>query len=147
MKTTWIVAADNSRASIFERIDRADSPRKIEDFDNPDGRAHNRDLVTDAGGRYFGKGDRTQGHTASGQESPVDHAGEMFAKRLAAHLEKARVEQRYDRLRLVAAPKFLGLLRQNLGKEVDKLVDEALARDVSWFDENSLAEYLRDKAT
>lgn len=77
---------------------------------------------------------------------PVEHEAELFAKRLASYLEKARVEQRFDRIRLVAAPKFLGLLRQNLSKELDKMVDEAIAKDVSWFDQNALAEYLHDKA-
>ncbi len=146
MQTTWIVAADGSRARIFAMDATQPSPRKIEELDNPAGRAHNRDLVSDANGRYFGKGERGQGHTAPPHESAVEHEVELFAKHLAVHLEQARVEHRYDRLRLVAAPKFLGLLRQNLGKEVDKLVDDALAKDVSWFDERELSEYLKHKA-
>ncbi|HZQ62170.1 MAG TPA: host attachment protein [Casimicrobiaceae bacterium] len=146
MKRTWILAADGSRARIYEVHAPDKTPQQIEEFDNPQGRAHNRDLVTDGNGRYFGKGEHTQGHTAPPNETAVEHEVELFAKRLAAHLEKGRVEQKFDRLRLVAAPKFLGLLRQNLTKELDKLVDESIAKDVSWFDESSLAEYLKDKA-
>ena len=146
MKNIWILAADGSRARLFEmrRPDR--TPTLVEEFDNPPGRAHNRDLVTDGNGRYFGKGERTQGHTAPPSESAVEHEVEMFAKRLAAHLDKARVEQRFDALRIVAAPKFLGLVRQNLSKELEKMVDETIPKDVAWFDENALAEYLKEKA-
>lgn len=146
MKTIWILAADASRARIYQLHTPDSTPQRVEDFDNPQGRAHNRDLVTDGNGRYFGKGEHTQGHTAPPGETAVEHEVELFAKRLAAHLEKCRVERRFDQLRLVAAPKFLGLLRQNLSKELEKLVDEAIAKDVSWFDENALAEYLKQKA-
>lgn len=146
MPTTWILAADGSRARIYELDAPGRTPRAVEDFDNPAGRAHNRDLVTDGNGRYFGKGERNQGHTAPPSETAVEHEVELFAKRLAAHLDRARIDRKYDHLRLVAAPKFLGLLRQNLGKEVEKLVDDSIAKDVSWLDENALAEYLKEKA-
>jgi protein required for attachment to host cells len=143
--TTWIVAADASRARVYAMERAGETPQPVEEFDNPAGRAHNRDLVTDGDGRYFGKGERTQGHTAPPGESAVEHEVELFAKRLAGYLDRARIDHKYERLRLVAAPKFLGLLRQNLSKEVDKLVDDAIAKDVSWFDENALAEYLKQK--
>lgn len=146
MKKIWILAADNSRARIYELHTPDKTPQQVEEFENPQGRAHNRDLVTDGNGRYFGKGERNQGHTAPPSESAVEHEVELFAKRLAAHLEKCRVEQKFDGIRLVAAPKFLGLLRQNLTKEVEKLVEESMAKDVSWFDENALAAYLKEKA-
>ena len=146
MQKIWILAADNSRARLFALHVPGKTPELIEEFDNPQGRAHNRDLVTDGDGRNFGRGDRHQGSTAPPGESAVEHEVELFAKRLAAHLEKARVEQRFDTVRLVAAPKFLGLLRQNLSKEVEKLVDESMAKDVAWFNDNALAEYLKDKA-
>ncbi len=146
MQKTWILAANNSRARIFEMQPSDKPPQQIEEFENPQGRAHARDLVTDGSGRYFGRGERNQGHTAPPSEGPVEHEVELFAKRIAAHLEKCRVEQKFDRLRLVAAPKFLGLLRKNLGKEVVKLVDDSMAKDVSGFSENALAEYLKDKA-
>src|ERR1043165_4557770 len=138
MKKIWILVADNSRARIYQLHTPDKTPQQIEEFDNPQGRAHNRDLVTDGDGRYFGKGERNQGLTAPAGESAAEHEVELFAKRLAAHLEKCRVEQKFDRIRLVAAPKFLGLLRQNLDKEVEKLVDDSVAKDVSWFDENAL---------
>jgi len=146
MKKIWILAADASRARIYQLHTADKTPEQIEEFDNPQGRAHNRDLVTDGNGRYFGKGEHNQGHTAPPEESAVEHEVELFAKRLTAYLEQSRVEHKFDQLRLVAAPKFLGLLRQNLSAALEKLVDESIAKDVSWFDENALAEYLRERA-
>ena len=94
--------------------------------------------------RYFGKGEHSQGHTAAPQVEPAEHEAELFAKRMAEHLEKARVDHRFDRLHLIAAPKFLGQMRRHLGKEVESLVDAAVAKDVAWFDAKSIADYIRD---
>ena len=59
----------------------------------------------------------------------------------AAPPVKARTEQRYDELVIVAAPKFLGALRGELGKEVEKLVVEELPKDLSWLNERQLEGY------
>ena len=144
MKTIWVLVADSSRAKIFEAQGAMRDVHEIETFSNPEGRAHNRDLKTDGSGRYFGKGEHSQGHTAAPQVEPAEHEAELFAKRMAEHLEKARVDHRFDRLHLIAAPKFLGQMRRHLGKEVESLVDAAVAKDVAWFDAKSIADYIRD---
>jgi protein required for attachment to host cells len=46
------------------------------------------------------------------------------------YLEKARAEQRYDKLYLVAPPDLLGSLKKQLGKEVEKLVCDELDSDL-----------------
>jgi len=42
----------------------------------------------------------------------------------------------------VAPPKFLGLLRHNLGKETAKRVAEEIDKDLSWFDVRKLEKYV-----
>ena len=42
---------------------------------------------------------------------------------------------------LVAPPKFLGALRKELDKEVEKLVVEELPKDLSWLNARELAAY------
>ena len=68
----------------------------------------------------------------------VDHEVETFAKKIGGYLEKARTSHRYDRLHLIAPPKFLGQLRKELGKEVGKLVAEELPKDLSWLNAHEL---------
>jgi protein required for attachment to host cells len=85
---------------------------EIEALTNPAGRLHNREINADAAGRFRGP-DRPGGN-----------------------------ERRSDRLYLIAAPKFLGQLRKELGKDTGKLVGEALDRDLSWFDLRSLEGYV-----
>ena len=129
MTTTWIIAADASRARILQVTDRGQNLSEIEDLLNPEGRAHDRELISDAHSRFSG----TSGPGSDGEEmSATEHATELFAKRVGDYLDKARTAHRYDRLHLIAPPKFLGQLRKELGKEVEKLVAEELPKDLAW---------------
>jgi protein required for attachment to host cells len=139
MPTTWIVTADASRARVLQVADR-ERLVEIEDFVNPEGRLHNREINTDAKGRFAGP-DRPGGHSSDDEERTVEHYNELFAKRVADYLEKARNDHRYDQLVLVAAPKLLGQLRKELDKEVEKLVAEELPKDLSWFNARELEQY------
>lgn len=68
----------------------------------------------------------------------VQHEVEMFAKKIGDYLDKARTAHRFDRLHLVAPPKFLGQLRKALGKEVQKRIEQELPKDLSWIDARDL---------
>jgi protein required for attachment to host cells len=146
MATTWIVAADASRARILqvagrERLD------EIESLLNPEGRMDDRELATDGNPRLHGPGGnqrsgrRSAANSAREEPSAVEHAVERFSKRIGDYLEKARTDHRYDELVLVAPPKFLGLLRKELGKEVEKLVADELPKDLSWFNAREIESY------
>jgi protein required for attachment to host cells len=143
LQTTWILVADSSRAKIFEVRGAMRDVHEIEAFVHPEGRAHNRDLKTDGPGRYFSKGEHTQAHTATPKVEPQEHEAELFARRLTDYLEKARATQRFESLHPIAPPEFLGLIRRPLAKEAQDLVEATLAKEVAWFDERSIAEYLR----
>ena len=85
MTTTWIIAADASRARILQVAGR-ERLVEVEDLVNPEGRLH------------------PGGHSSDDEERTVDHYNELFAKRVAGYLDKARSEHRYDELVLVAPP-------------------------------------------
>lgn len=114
MAITWIVAADSARAKVLQFADRGQRVAEVEDLLNPEGKLHEGDLVTDT----------------DEPTDAVEHSVDLFSKRLGEYLEKARTQNRYDKLYLVAPPKFLGRLRKNLGKEVAKLVSDELDKDL-----------------
>jgi protein required for attachment to host cells len=135
MTTTWIIAADSSRARILQVTDRQQHLDEVDDLLNPEGRVHDRELISDAHPRFSG----TRGPGSDREEtSAVDHATERFAKRIGDYLDKARNAQRYDRLHVIAPPKFLGQLRKAFGKEVHKLVADELPKDLSWLDKRDI---------
>jgi protein required for attachment to host cells len=63
------------------------------------------------------------------KEDPTEHLAAEFAHEVAAAIERGRVEGAFDRLALVAAPRFLGRLR-------DALPEASLALVVASLDKN-----------
>ena len=147
--TTWIVAADESRAKVLQVTGRQGQLEEIEHLVNPEGRAHERDLHQDAEPRFSGHGGvgapgraSTSGPASDRETKGAnEHAAETFAREVGRYLDDARVQHRYDQLVLVAPPKFLGALRKELHKEVEKLVADELPKDLSWFNERELEQY------
>jgi protein required for attachment to host cells len=154
MPTTWIVSGDSSRARILQVTGR-NRLAEIQDFLNPKGRADDRELITDAHPRFSGHGgvgkprSRSTGGPASDRQETgaQEHEVELFAKQVDRFLYKARVERRFDRLFVLAPPKFLGLIRKNLDKEVEKTVRDEIDKDLSWFDAREIDRFLKGDGT
>jgi len=129
MAITWIVSADSARARVLQVADREKRLAEIEDLLNPEGKLHEGDLISDT-------------------EEPSDaheHSIDLFSKRVGEYLEKARTQHRYDKLYLVAPPKFLGKLRKNLGREVEKLLADELDKDLYRANARELERYFTSR--
>lgn len=133
MTTKWIIAADSSRARVLQVADPEKRLLEVEDLINPQARMQDRELQTDA---EPGSDRETQG--------VVEHSVTVFARQIGRYLEQARVQHRYDELVLIAPPKFLGALRRELDKEVEKLVADELPKDLVGFNTRELERYLAD---
>jgi protein required for attachment to host cells len=129
MAITWIVAADSARARVLQVADREKRLAEIDDLLNPQGQMHEGDLVTDT----------------SEPTDALEHSTDLFSKRVGEYLEKARTQRKYDRLYLVAPPKFLGKLRKNLGREVEKLVTDELDKDLYRANARELERYFASR--
>ena len=128
MNPTWILTGDSSRVRIFEKKDKENEITEVEDYANPRGRADNRALVSDALGRRSGGNEGAHAHAiATSDNDQVDHETELFSKNICEALDKARGAQRFDKLYLIAPPRFLGLSRKNLSKDVNRLVQKEIA--------------------
>src|SRR5689334_10035156 len=77
MATTWILAADSSRARILQVLDREHRLAEIEDLYNPSARLNEREMTSDAEPRFRGSDGPGSDREAKGA---VEHAVETFAK-------------------------------------------------------------------
>jgi protein required for attachment to host cells len=145
MEATWILVADRSRARIFEEIRSPRALYEIEDFVNPLGRASDRELTTDAAGRSLSTGLRTRSHSTGPGVGAATHEAERFSKEIADYLESARTDHRYDRLWVVAAPKFLAMLRKRMSREVRKMVEQEIDKDLSRADVREIDTLVADR--
>lgn len=145
MQTRWIVAADSSRARIFE-ADPQWHLKEIEGFTHAQGLAANRELVSDAEGRFAAKGQREEGHVSEPAVSPTQHESELFSREVSDFLNEAALQHRYDSLYVIAPPAFLGRIRQHLNKAARQSVQEEIPKDLSKLKPRELGDYLRSAA-
>jgi protein required for attachment to host cells len=122
MGQTWVVVADGGAARIFAAPTPTGALEELETFVHPEGRLPERELTSDLPGRSFasaGHGRRTM----ESEVGPRKQAAIDFARLLAARIEAARGRGEVERLILVAAPEFLGHLRDVMGEAARRLVE------------------------
>ena len=149
MDTTWIVSADTGRARIFSESDANSPLQEVEDLVNSAARMRTSEQLTDnldpfAGGK---SAHNTGGALPSSQYEPQQtleaREEQIFARDICAMLLKAKQEGRYDRLALVAAPKFLGALRAQLDPQLKQFVSVEIDKDYSHSNGQQLREQIR----
>ena len=141
MTTTWILSANRSSASLFESDWPGKSMRRLQDILHPQGRMQNKDIDTDKPGRVFDSFGEGR-HSTSPKQEPTEHIAQQFALELAEMLNKGRLTNAYDKLVLIAEPKFLGVLRAALNKNTESLVSQTVNKELLDIKEQDLAEYL-----
>lgn len=142
MTTTWILTANRSNASLFESDWPGKSMRRLQDIPHPQGGMQNREMGTDKPGRSFDSFGQGR-HAMSTEQEPTEHIAQQFAGELAELLNKGRVAHAYDKLVLIAEPKFLGILRAALDKNTASLVVQTVNKELLDVKEEDLAEYLQ----
>lgn len=143
MATTWVLVAHGAGARVFENLGPGKGLRLLEGIDHPEGRLQDGDFDADRPGRSFRRdaGDARRA-AMSRSEGPHERAVSDFARALASRLQHARTTGQYDRLVLVAPPKFLGLLRSSLDAPTERCVVGTLDKDLAASDEEELMRQL-----
>ena len=154
---TWILLAHRTGAKLFSSVGYGKNLNQLKEFFYPMGRLRNQEIDTDDKGRRNSSvaGRRNSGggysfpapsHQQKGgfdkHQGAITHIAAIFAKQLADQLKKGRIQNEYDRLILVAEPRFLGTLLGQLDKETSKKVVEVSPHNYIDLSKNSLNEYL-----
>ncbi len=140
-KDTWIVVANRSVARLM-KYERPGQPlTELETITHPPGRLHEGDLVSDKPGRAFDS--QGQGrHAETTDVLPSEHEADKFAVEVAERLRMARVEHECDALVLIAAPAFLGTLRDHLDDATRKLVIQEIDKNLAHHDASQIQQQL-----
>jgi protein required for attachment to host cells len=136
MKINWLIVADEAVAHVYEWQDSKKQLQEVETLTHPAAHAQEADLRRDAQGRNA-QG-RTVGHargivssvTSSASLDLEHREGVEFANRVSEWLAQARRDGRFQNLKVAAAPRFLGLLRQSMTPEVASVVLDEVPKDL-----------------
>jgi protein required for attachment to host cells len=127
---TWVVVADSSRADFYVRHKRYSPMEPLHNITAPDARTRERDLGSDTPGRSFdSKGSGR--HALEPSHTAREHLRENFAHLIADILDAGRVENKYQHLVIVAAPKLLGDIRAKLSSATQQLVSAEIDKDMT----------------
>lgn len=146
MDTVWIVVADAARARILSCEGRAcHGLVDVEALSHSESRAQNQDLVSDRPGRGWGSAHGEGRHAFEEPTEPAQHERDRFARMVAERLKSAHHEGVYKHLVIVAAPSFLGALREVMDRAVAHTVRVEVAKNVVKIeDPEALRSYLPD---
>ena len=111
-KLFWVVVADESKAIVYGRDSLSGPLRELFSLKNDVARKKMDELISDSGGRSFdsrGKGRHTM---SSDQSDPQKAAAMAFAKQIAERIAEALHNGSCRAFALIAAPRFLGVLRK-----------------------------------
>ena len=150
---TRIVVANQAEARFYDASGPRSRLRETGRFENPEARLHDRELKSDRPGRVFtsassgpGRRGAVAHHATGGEQSPRKQVAIVFARRLATELAAAKRNGQFDRLILVVAPSFLGVLRKALPKSLQSDVAAAVAKDLQDPTEKEVREHIPPKA-
>jgi protein required for attachment to host cells len=141
MTTTRVLVAHDAGARIFENKGPGKGLIQLASFEFEDGRRHNGELNSDKSGRSGDRGG-LGGHSFEPQQDARTHAIEHFARELAHDLGHAFRKGAFDKLVLVAPPRFLGILRSCLDPQLERVIRGTVSKDLPRADPRELAKHL-----
>lgn len=143
-KNVWIVVANRGVARLFQASQPTGPLQEMEAFIHPEARLHDQDLVSDRPGRGFERSGPGR-HAEEPDSTVAEVETGNFAHELARFLLKGRNDGRYDAIVLIAAPAFLGSLRERLDGPTRHRIVLEVAKNLVHLDPATIRGYLPER--
>lgn len=140
MGNIWVTVADSSRARIFQAKSPSAPLEELTALSHPAARLHEGDLTTDRSGRDANGASGTHGLGTEDQAKEEEAA--RFAGLVCETLEASRKKGSFNKLYIVAAPAFLGLLRKHRSNSVKQIIAQELPKNISTLDVKAIRSHL-----
>ncbi len=141
---TWFVVANRSLARFFETEGGIKGWRALQEIPHPAGKLKNREIESDRQGASMGQGGASYPvHGAMNKGEAAFHVMQEFARSIAKIIEDGRVHNAFDRLVLVAPPRFLGELKSSLSAKAEELVYRTVDQELTRLDDAALRQRLQ----
>lgn len=131
-----IIVADAVHARVFRTHKGLKNLEEKEDFIHMESRRRNRELDADTAGRT-GNQQSTLSRT-----STRDNEEYSFARQLGKHLKELYNHDKFEELILIATPRFLGMLREELPAPLDRMETRSFSKELIYLSAGEIAEYI-----
>jgi len=116
-KTYWVVVADESQAIFYTRDNKRAPLLEFLALSNEAGRKKAGEILADRGGRSFDSVGAGRHTMAVEKTDPKRHAATAFARQIAERIGKVTHDGSCRGYALIAAPRFLGMLRDAVSRK------------------------------
>lgn len=129
-RITWIVIADGSRARILVAREGGVGFDIVSESASEAAHTPSREIWSDRPGRTQESGYSAH-HSIEARQDPHDELKAAFVRGVAAQLNQAAGEKRFDGLILFAPPRCLGELRDALDEPARSKIKATAAKDLT----------------
>lgn len=143
-KSYWVVVADESRAIVYTRDTKRSPLSELFELENPVARQKTASQISDRGGRSFDSHGQGRHTMTKEKTDPKKHAAVAFAKEIAGKIAAAKHEGSCRDYSLVAAPRFLGILRDALETAGHADAMQAIDKDMVGQDTTAIEKLLKE---
>lgn len=139
----WVLVADSVRARFLTAAGRNTPLEELKVMVNPNERMSEQEFTTDRPGRAYDR--MGQGRHAMEQSTePKVVEAARFAKAVVLEMDDGRRQGKFERLYLVAPPKFLGHLRDAMDNPLTALVAGEVTKDITKLSPKEIRGHLPD---
>jgi protein required for attachment to host cells len=140
----WVLAANLTRARLFLLDDDGSSMTEVESFANPEGRSAERAVTTSPPPTVHESAAPAR-HSIEPHTSLREKQAQQFAHLINEELKRKLLAGDFDRLVVIAAPHFLGVLRKKFDKGILASIDKEIAHDFTLMKADEISERLKEK--
>ena len=140
MNNTWVLVANAGEAHLFNLTKSELEPLK--NFSHNESRMKGEELASDRPGASQSDVNR-EGHGSYAEPTdPKEYEKDRFARELADTLNKARSENQFNELVIVASPHFHGLINKHLDDETSQKVSHHIEKDYTQVQDSDMLDTL-----
>ncbi|MDA0680142.1 MAG: host attachment protein [Proteobacteria bacterium] len=129
-KSHWIIVADEAEAHFFSREGKFGPLLEFSLLQNETAREKLGNLYSDSAGRGFDNQGQGRHAYAKDKSDPKKQSYAVFAKSIAERISASMKDNRISKLVVIAAPRFLGVLRKAL-EQVNVKADLTIDKEVT----------------
>jgi protein required for attachment to host cells len=129
MGDIWVLVADSSEARIYAARHMRSPLTLVDTLTHAISRAHARDVLSDAPGRVYDRIGAGRHSLDATQQMKLEERS-RFAREITERLEDAHRQKKFARLVVMAAPAFLGVLREAFRKPLAETIIAEIPKDL-----------------
>ena len=138
VRAFWVVAANESTAIFYRRELKREPLQQFLSVENEASRKKKEEMLSDRGGRSFDSFGAGRHTMAMEKTDPKKQAATVFARQIAQRIGRATHAGHCRAYTLIAAPRFLGMLREAVSRSCKFGPSETIDKDVVGHDPGTL---------